>query len=520
MTVATIRTQLTTARSNGIISRAEVRALFTAARDGGVTDRQELAELKAILNTYGSRFTSAAKAEFARQLGLNSPAPVVTPPVTTPTPPVTTTPTTPITNRPTTPTTPSTPTVPAGAPKTVVYEATRKPWTCTYWPLAANNPTDAGSPTSNLWSKGGPLEKFDLLLKARNKPVGALNFEKTPMMNSLVHKPGGQYIPSNTLKEVDAETTTGVDLDGNGKVEANIKWDFLDARGNFGKDGKTEGTMSVGWWGSCDKVARAGILFAEPKKDVTIDGVTFTAMDIKGLLTVLADSQGGGSDFVGSRYNGEPDVVRLKSGKTLEGTIQSTVDWSAAGSKFQSGYQIAGAIPDEVKVKLADGTEQTVKKADIASIGREDKMENPIVFHKTIADWLKSGRPAVMDRDNGAHVWNYNFAKAEDTIYPATAKPSWAPATLAGYNGAPSGGTITYVERKVFLGDGTGGTENYRYWLEEKNGQLVNGGWAANSDSPDFLWRPQTDATFTGKNTRNPFVLPELVKELYEKSIA
>ena len=97
--------QLATAQTNGRISRNEVRSLFTAARDGGVADATEIAELKSILTTFGSKFTTAAKAEFARQLGLNSttPAtPVVTP--TTPTTPITTTPSTPITHVPTTPT--------------------------------------------------------------------------------------------------------------------------------------------------------------------------------------------------------------------------------------------------------------------------------------------------------------------------------------------------------------------------------------------------------------------------------
>jgi hypothetical protein len=65
-----------------------------------------------------------------------------------------------------------------------------------------------------------------------------------------------------------------------------------------------------------------------------------------------------------------------------------------------------------------------------------------------------------------------------------------------------------------------GGSEKYKYWIEEKAGKIVNSGWAENSENPDFLWRPRAEATFTGPNDRNPFVDPKLVKELYEKSIA
>jgi hypothetical protein len=87
-----------------------------------------------------------------------------------------------------------------------------------------------------------------------------------------------------------------------------------------------------------------------------------------------------------------------------------------------------------------------------------------------------------------------------------------------GYGGPAGDGKIVWVERTVSLGGG-GGSDTYRYWMEEKNGKFVNGGWDPTSPNPDFLWRPQTDAMFTGKNERNPFVDPKMVKEIYEASI-
>jgi Transglutaminase elicitor len=276
--------------------------------------------------------------------------------------------------------------------------------------------------------------------------------------------------------------------------------------------------MSVGWWGSCDKVARAGILFEEPKKDVTLNGVTFTTQDIKGLLTVLADSQGGGSDFVGNRYDANPDTVALKNGQQVRGTLIGDVTFDTRG---QQDWQISsGKLPDTVKLRLIDGTEKTFGKAELSYVAREDKRDDPVVMHETISEWLKSGRPAVMDRDSGEHVWNYNFYRADDTLYQNGLKPSWGSDELLknGYRGPAGDGKIIWVEREVALGGG-GGTQTYRYWLEEKNGKLVNGGWEPSSPSPDFLWRPQTEAAFTGRNERNPFVDPRLVKEIYEASI-
>lgn len=492
MSIDSIRSALTSATANRTINRDEVRKIFTAARDGGSIDAAEKAELQTILNTHGSKFTVAAKAEFSRLFGTQ---PLPPPPV------------------------PVTPPVIPGQPETVTIEANRQPWTTTYWPMAGNGNSD-GNASSNLWAKGGAMEKFDSLLKAQGKGTGAREFELKPNLNWLVGKEAGHYIPSSSLSETDAETTTGVDFNNNGKIDKDVKWDFIDSRGQFGKDGKTESTMSVGWWGSCDKVARAGILFAEPKKDVELNGVKFTAQDIKGLLTVLADSQGGGSDFIGNRYDAQPDTLTLRNGQQLRGLIQGEVDFTGAGSRHSGDTLFAGKIPDEVKVKLLDGTEKTFKASELQSIAREDKRDDASLFHTTIQEWLKSGRPAVMDKDSGDHVWNYNFYKAEDISYKDGLKPSWADrADLAkGFNGPAGDGKITYVERKVELGGG-GGTENYRYWMEEKAGKVVNSGWAEGSSSPDFLWRPQTEAAFTGRNDRNPFVDPKLVKQLYELSI-
>lgn len=495
MSIDSIRSALNTALTNKRVTRDEIRTIVKSAKDGGSIDAAERAELQAMLATHGSKFTAAAKTEFTRLLGGTA---IVTPP------PVPGTPTTPVT--------------PAG-PEKVTLEAKRMPWTTTYWPMAGHG-DETGNAQTNLWAKEGPLAKFDALLKARGSAEGARNFELKPSLNWLINKESGHYIPDSNLSESDAERTTGVDFNNSGKIEADVKWDFVDSKGQFGKDGKTDGSMSVGWWGSCDKVARAGILFEEPKKDVTVNGVTFTAQDIKGLLTVIADSQGGASDFVGDRYDANPDTIALKNGQQLRGTIISDVKFDNTNRRQQDWQINANNLPEEVKVRLMDGTEKTLKKSELSFVAREDKRDDPVLMHETITAWLKSGRPAVMDKDSGDHVWNYNFYKADDTLYKDGLKPSWANDELlkAGHKGPAGDGKITWVERKVSLGGG-GGTETYRYWLEEKNGKLVNGGWDSSSPSPDFLWRPQTDAAFTGKNERNPFVDPKLVKEIYEASI-
>lgn len=415
-------------------------------------------------------------------------------------------------------------------PEAYTVKANHKPWTTTYWPMAGNNGDINGSASTNLWAKGGPMDKFDQFLKAKGKPTGALDFERQASLNWMLGRSDimkgkvrsteaqktGHYIPDSNLSEKDAERTTGVDFNGNGKIDADVAWDFLDGHGQFGTDGKTEGTMSVGWWGSCDKVALAGNLFKEPKKDVTLNGVTFTAQDIKGLLTVIADSQSPQMKWAGERYDAEYDVVRLKNGTTLQGRIETAFElWQPGMRRNKDRVEITSGFPAELKIRTATGETKTLKASELASINREDKRDDAGLFHNTIKDWLRTGMPAVMDTDSGDHVWNYNFWKAEDK--ETTVKPSWAPEKLVGINGAAGDGKITYVEREVELGKGS--RERYQYWVEEKNGKIVNSGWGASSKNPDFLWGPAREATFTGRNERNPFVDPALVKELYLKSI-
>lgn len=492
MSVDSIRSALLAAGRS--ITRAEARSIIDAANDHGEVDAAERAELTHLLAT--STFSEGARSELSRLLNPLPVAPVI----------------------------PSREPVPVPTePEKNLYQAKYQPWTTTYWPMASNNGDTDGSASSNLWSKDGPLDKFDALLKARGLETGARKFELTPNLNGLVGKQSGHYVASSSLSEKDAERTTGVDFNGNGKIDADVEYDFIDGYGQFGRDGKTDGTMSVGWWGSCDKVALAGVLFQEPKKAVTVDGVTFSPQDIKGLLTVIADSQGGNTDFIGNRYDARQDYVTLKNGQRLDGTITTDLNFSSKGVRHVEDYSVLSSLtlPDEVKIKLADGTEKTLSKNEIKNVAREDRRDDAALFHKTIIEWLDSGRPAVMDKDSGEHVWNYNFHKAEDLVYADGLKPSWASDEdlKKGFNGPAGDGKLTYVERSVELGGG-GGRENWRYWLEEKNGKVVNSGWASGSSSPDFLWRPQKEATFEGANQRNPFVSPALVKELYEKSIA
>ena len=467
-------------------------------------------------------------------------------------------------------------------------EEVGKVWTTTYWPMAGSGGLDQpGSPGSHLWAKEGPLAKLDTLLTARGHEdtAKALEFERKPALNWLIgERDKGHYISNKKLSESDAEMTTGVDFDGDGKITKDVKVDFLGHDGGFAavssrnqlvpkarigdelvavtkeriegddgtvsfkfkkadgselsaaelktliytnpsSDGKADKTLDVGWWGSCDKVALAGVLFKEPLKDeVTIDGVTFTKNDVLGLLTVIADSQADGTDFIGSRFDDKPDIVVTKDGRQLHGKFKHANDEVFRGGedmwRWDGDFMVLSepfkADPDkEFAFKELDGTEHVIKASEIKHMAREDKKDiSPIEFHTTMLNWLGEGRAAAMDRDSGDHVWNYSFHGA--TLKSGVELSGEDRKVGPGHNGEPGENTkLVKYEMDVRFGE-SNWPRTYEYWLEfDASGKAVNGGWK--SDNPDFLWRPAAFKNWTGANDRNPFVKPELVKEIYDK---
>ena len=449
-------------------------------------------------------------------------------------------------------------------------------WSTTYWPMGGNLHSTAGDPSKHLWADRGVLSKLDQLNTSRGneRDARALEFERKPALNWLIgSQDTGHYIPNSTLREDDAERTTGVDFDGDGKITAGVKVDFLDRQGNFAAvsnirdfvpkldgetltrrmvgegdnkevkyfrqdgseisaadrarvvltnpraDGSATNTMDVSWWGSCDKVALAGVLFEQPVKDsVTVDGVTFTKQDMLGLLTVIADSQARGTDFVGNRYDDRPDILVLKDGRQIQGKMETTgVEFERSDMwRWQGDYMVLNSVDKEIRIKnFATGEVETYPADQIRHLAREDKKDvEASKFHHTVMDWLKSGRAAAMDREPGSQVWNYNFWKAERAEVPAPRHTNLE--QLRGFNGEiKNTENLKFYEADLHFGDSTQ-PRTYRYWIEtDSRGKEINSGWL--SENPDFLWRPAGFNNWSGSNSRNPFVKPELVKEIYDK---
>ena len=406
--------------------------------------------------------------------------------------------------------------------------SSKKVWTSTYWPMANVSGQTGGNPIENLWAEDGPLDKFDQVLSARGKRSGAQAHESVPSLNWLKNPKAaeGYYVAKPTIREDDAEITTGVSFSGKAKLTKGVKRDFLDDFDAFGSNGKTKGSMDVSWWGSCDAVALAGMLFETPKKKATVDGVEFTPNDIKGLLVLTAQTQAGREEYVGERFEGIPDEVRLKNGSVLEGTVTSLSTDDLRTGTFKrnkkGNFVTKTGITKDVQFKDSDGKTKTLKAGSVTSITREDEESlSAAKFHKTVKTWLKQDRPFAMDHDPGPHVWNDNFdgAYIEKSL---TAPKGVDVKSLNGETGDYKGGRICFYSCKLYKDKKQ--EKVFTYWIEKKGAKDVNSGWIFEGKvdpNPDFLWRTANKSPngfVDGKNGRNPYVLPKIVEEILKKS--
>jgi len=149
---------------------------------------------------------------------------------------------------------------------------------------------------------------------------------------------------------------------------------------------------------------------------------------------------------------------------------------------------------------------QTESRRDIA----------PALFHSTLIRWLSQGSPFAMDYDAGDHVWNGCYDGARFVPVQVELKEPELQ-KLNGYHGSYRGGSVQFWRAEILAGERV--EKRYRYWIETREGHAINSGWVNDSANPDFLWRPRARARFRGPNPRNPFVKPEIVRRIYERSI-
>ncbi|CAI5741707.1 unnamed protein product [Hyaloperonospora brassicae] len=223
----------------------------------------------------------------------------------------------------------------------------------------------------------------------------------------------------------------------------------------------TQGFCIANWNGACHAWAPCSIMEEEPRCPVIYNGITFTPLDIKGLLTTLYDESRVPMVLIGTRYYSEPD------------------------SKDEYGRHTSPAYRDL----------------------------NPAMFHIAAANILGIFHHSfVVDKSANGEVWNqpvrgYKIYEQTNMTLEEAAQTFYG---LEKYPWNAAAKSIVYIKMRLswvsesneegsmletpgMLDKYTSG-EYYIYLLEiDGDGNIIGGEWLYESNDihPDFLWFPK-----------------------------
>jgi hypothetical protein len=217
---------------------------------------------------------------------------------------------------------------------------------------------------------------------------------------------------------------------------------------NHGKN--AAGTFKPGsWWGHCHGIAASTILHKEPLHGFVLNGVHFSAQDVKALL-------------------GEVNFVN--HGK------------------------MAGTRCEEPNPAFDENG--VMAKPECRDL-------NPATLHLVVGNYVgRLGRTPIIDLYPDQRVWSAvvrAFRTHENTITRAEAK------TLIGFDPGYSDRVVSLVKVSLDLTTVWKGDRyrSYDYVLElDASGSIIGGEWygKSKSDHPDFIWYPSTG------ESANPYV--------------
>jgi hypothetical protein len=396
-------------------------------------------------------------------------------------------------------------------------------WKTSYWLMAKGT----GQPT--LWEPGGPLDKLNQAQSGLANPVQV-----------EINANNAYGLP--IIDEKNAEVSLNKDLDGDGIIEPNVPHDIIDnfQRVRVDGDGHISRKVDVSWHGHCNEAALAGLLFEAPAHDATVNGITFSKENVEGLLVKVVDSVL--TDSTG--WEDSNDVVRLKDGSAIQGTIQDQKDplpFYRMGAQFDAEngkFTLTGNPGRDLTIKNSQGQETVVPGDQILNMTRGGGITpggvhpiTPTEFHFQVQQILKDGPGGGMDIARGPEKWNYAFHQANDQI-SATPPPGIDPKTLLGVNGKPISdlSNVSFVTRTMGLSNGS--TFTYQYWLEEDDsGAVANSGWIAGTNADGTFSNGRPSSLFTPRKfdwndpalrtaLKGKGIDIDVVKQIYEASIA
>ncbi len=184
------------------------------------------------------------------------------------------------------------------------------PWPSDYWATYEDSTNVRFHGVTRL----SPLEKYD---RAFNDWVPSMGFEEFLSGNDQNLLPVDLYLDCSSTNDGTMENTRDAYYDELGPAAS---WQHRN-KGNYrarnGLDDDSDGTVDEcggsdydgieTWWGLCHAWVPAAILEPEPRRDVTVNGVTFTVSDIKALLITMYDRNS--ALMIGGRCN-EKEIER------------------------------------------------------------------------------------------------------------------------------------------------------------------------------------------------------------------
>ena len=336
-------------------------------------------------------------------------------------------------------------------------------WADTYWP------TSAGSHNTRWQSSSekSPMEKYDA---AFNNAPGCAT-QPASMYGANAKAEWDAYYACSgpaakwQTKEFQGggEMHDGIDNDGDGKIDLH------------GED-SIDGIQS--WWGTCHAWAPAAMLFPEPQKSVTVNGVEFDVGDIKALIQNVADSTS--AVMLGGRCNSKE--------------ITHDVNGSANDS-------CRDVNPGALHVIMTNYLGITNLPLVEDRTANYEVWNQPVVGYEVTKQAKISAKNAMTLVGNTGSTWTYN-TKAKE-LYEVKMTVKYVTESEA--ENTPHG--FANFTR----------TDVYHYVLElDANGKIIGGRFATDSENSgiDFLWAP------TGTTSpSNPYVKLSKVKELIAKSV-
>ncbi len=239
------------------------------------------------------------------------------------------------------------------------------------------------------------------------------------------------------------------------------------------RPGKEEGRCVATWWGICHAWAPASILFPEPKRAVTRNGVTFEVQDLKALASLVHNSTT--TKFVSLRCN--------KHNSTPDG---GGIKLDAYGRPVETDRECRDTNAGTYHVLLANYL--GLMKQSFA----EDRTNSYEVWNQPLRSFKVTSKTEVTAEqankligvtatDGGAELSTYRFNAQAARFIHVKSEVKYISESSAedGYTAA----TIDSYTR----------TDRYDYVLElDATGKVLGGEWIGSSklNHPDFLWLP------------------------------